>query len=159
MVKVKVLGLMAGSRSYECQVVGIADKVRLSSKSLANVDAPASHQGPNSTTTVTYQSGDAVDTEESESDEVVEDDAVDAVANDLSILKAKDWRLESDFEDSLASQHPNIIPDSLGELRVRIAMAACDIFFTLFSMALVEAAFPSWRGKRQANHKRCQKYK
>jgi hypothetical protein len=43
-----VLGHIAGGRSYECQVVGIADKVRLSSKSLVNVDATASHQGPNS---------------------------------------------------------------------------------------------------------------
>jgi hypothetical protein len=64
--KVKVLGLVAGSRSYECQVVDIADKVRLStrealardsrarvsSKSLVNVDAPASRQrGPQSPST------------------------------------------------------------------------------------------------------------
>jgi hypothetical protein len=84
--KVKVLGLIAGSRSYECQVVGIADTGRLSSKSLVNVDATASHQGPNSNTTVTYYSGSAGHTEESESDEYefVENDAVDAAAREAS---------------------------------------------------------------------------
>jgi hypothetical protein len=102
--KVKALGLIAGSRSYECQVVVIADKVR---KSLVNVDSTAWHQRPNSTTTVACY-GSAGDTEESESDEdeVVEDDAVDAAAHEVSIVKAKDWRLVADFEDPLASQHP-----------------------------------------------------
>jgi hypothetical protein len=61
-----VLGLIAGGRSYENRVVGIADKVRLSSKSLVNVDATASHQGPNSVKKVNYYSGSAGDTEESE---------------------------------------------------------------------------------------------
>jgi hypothetical protein len=61
-----VLDLIAGGRSYECQVVGIADKVRLSSKSLVNVDATASHQGPNSVKKVNCYSGSAGDTEESE---------------------------------------------------------------------------------------------
>jgi hypothetical protein len=61
-----VLGLIAGGRSYECQVVGIADKVRLSSKSLVNVDATASHQGPNSVEIDNYYSENAGDTEESE---------------------------------------------------------------------------------------------
>jgi hypothetical protein len=36
-IKVKVLGLLAGSKSYECQVVGIADTVKLSSKRLVNL--------------------------------------------------------------------------------------------------------------------------
>jgi hypothetical protein len=34
-VQVKVLGLMPGSRSYACQVLGLPDKVKLSSKSLS----------------------------------------------------------------------------------------------------------------------------
>jgi hypothetical protein len=74
-----------------------------------NVDATASHQGPNSATTAHYHSGSAGDTEESESDEdeVVEDDAVDASAHEVSVVKAKDWRLVADFEDPLALQHPN----------------------------------------------------
>jgi hypothetical protein len=61
-----VLGLIAGGRSYECQVVGIADQVQLSSKSLVNVDATASHQGPNSVNKVNCYSGSAGGTEESE---------------------------------------------------------------------------------------------
>jgi hypothetical protein len=61
-----VLGLIAGGRSYECQVVGIADKVRLSSKSLVNADATASHQGPNSVKKENCYSGSAGDTEKSE---------------------------------------------------------------------------------------------
>jgi hypothetical protein len=44
-VKVKVLGLVPGSRSYECQVQGIADKVKLSSKSLNQLHASGSIQG------------------------------------------------------------------------------------------------------------------
>jgi hypothetical protein len=36
-VKVKVLGLFSGRRSYECQVVCIADKAKLSSKRLVNL--------------------------------------------------------------------------------------------------------------------------
>jgi hypothetical protein len=110
-IKVELLGLIAGSWSYECKVVGIADKLRLSSKSLVNVNATASHQGPNITATVHCHSGSAGDTEESESDEneVFEDDAVDASAHEVSIVKAKDWRLVADFEDPLASQHPKCI--------------------------------------------------
>jgi hypothetical protein len=148
-----VLGLIAGGRSYECQVVGIADKVRLSSKSLVNVDATAPHQGPNSVKTVNYYSGSAGDTEESESDEddVVEDDAVDAAAHEVSLVKAKDWRLVADFEDPLASQGPKSIVDCQGRFRVRVAMTPCHLFFSLFPMALVEAAFASWRSHVEAN--------
>jgi hypothetical protein len=107
---VKVLGLLAGTRSYECQVVGIADRVRLSSTSLVNVDATASHQGPNSTTTVNYHSGSAGDSEESESDEdeVVEDDAVDAAAH-VTIVKAKHCRSVADFEDPLPHSTQNVL--------------------------------------------------
>jgi hypothetical protein len=152
-VKVKVLGLIAGSRSYECQVVGIADKLRLSSKSLVVVDATASHQGSNSTTKVNYESGSAGDTEESESDEdeVAEDDAVDAATDEVSLVEAKDWRSVADFEDPLISQHPNFDIDCPGRLRVRVAMTPCDLFLTFFPMALVETAFPSWRAHAEAN--------
>jgi hypothetical protein len=145
-----VLGFLAGSRSYECQVVGIADRVRHSSKSLVNVDATASHQGPNSTKPVNYNSGSAGDSEESESDEdeVVEDDAA---AHDVTIVKAKDCRLVADFQDPLTSQHPKGIVYCQGKLFMRVAMAPCNLFFTLFPMALVEAAFPSWRSHVEAN--------
>jgi hypothetical protein len=43
-VKVKVLRLIPGSRSYDCQVVGVAETVKLSSKSLVHKDAPESRQ-------------------------------------------------------------------------------------------------------------------
>jgi hypothetical protein len=39
-VKVKVLRLIPESRSYDCQAVGVADTVKLSSKSLVHKDAP-----------------------------------------------------------------------------------------------------------------------
>jgi hypothetical protein len=132
-----VLGLIAGGRSYECQVVCIADKVRLSSKSLVNVDATASHQGPNCIETLTYHSRSADDTEESESDEddVVEDDAVDAAAHEVSLIKAKDWRLVADFEDPLASQHPKCTIDCQGKLRVCVAMPPCHLYFSLFPIS------------------------
>jgi hypothetical protein len=45
-VKVKVLGLVPGSRSYECVLVGIADKVKLSSKSLGRLQAALAHEAP-----------------------------------------------------------------------------------------------------------------
>jgi hypothetical protein len=44
LVKVKVLGLIAGRKSYECQVIGIADKVTLSSKSLVTLQRSGSRQ-------------------------------------------------------------------------------------------------------------------
>jgi hypothetical protein len=117
------------------------------------VDATASHQGPNSIQTVNYYSGSAGDTEESESDEddVVEDAAVDAAAHEVSIVKAKDWRLVADFEDPLALQQPRYSIHCQGRLCVRVAMTPCHQFFSLFPMALVEAAFPSWRSHVEAN--------
>jgi hypothetical protein len=148
-----VLGLIAGGRSYECQVVGIADQVRLSSKGLVNMDATASHQGPNSVKKVNCYSGSAGDPEEREYDEddVVEDDAVDAAAHEVPLVKAKDWRLVASFEDPFASLHPKYIVDCQGKLRVRVARTPCHLFFSPFPVALVEAASPSWRSHVEAN--------
>jgi hypothetical protein len=94
------------------------------------VDATTLHQGPNSSTTVYHHSGNAGDNGEGEpdEDEVVEDDAVDAAAHEVSIVKATDWRLVADFEDPLASQDPTSITDCQGRLRVRVAMTPCDLF-------------------------------
>jgi hypothetical protein len=66
-------------------------------------------------------------------------------------VKAKDWRLVANFEDPFASQHPKYIVDCQGRLRVRFAMTPCHLFFSLFPVALVEAAFPSWRSHVEAN--------
>jgi hypothetical protein len=43
-VKLKVLSHVAGSRSYECQVLGLRDKVKLSGKSLSHLDPSGSRQ-------------------------------------------------------------------------------------------------------------------
>jgi len=45
-VKVKVLGLVPGSRSYDSKVVGVADKVKVSSKSLGQLYAVRSREAP-----------------------------------------------------------------------------------------------------------------
>jgi hypothetical protein len=57
----------------------------------------------------------------------------------------------ADFEDPLASQHSKYIIDCQGRLRVRVTMTPCHLFFSLFPMALVEGAFPSWRSHVEAN--------
>jgi hypothetical protein len=43
-VKFEVLSHVAGSRSYECQVLGVPDKVKLSGKSLSHLDSSGSRQ-------------------------------------------------------------------------------------------------------------------
>jgi hypothetical protein len=52
-VRVKLLGLLPGTRTYECDVEGATCIVKLSSKSLADLDAsgscPRTRHHPNST--------------------------------------------------------------------------------------------------------------
>jgi hypothetical protein len=147
-VKVKVLRLIPESRSYDCQVVGVAETVKLSSKSLVHKDAPGSRQDqPNNRTTSHRVSESAGDAEESESDEdeVAEDEAVDPGVDEVSLVGAKDWRSVTDFEYPLTSEHPHFDIDCCGRLRSRIAMTPCDVFFAFFPLELVEPAFSAWR--------------
>jgi hypothetical protein len=138
-VKVKVLRLIPGSRSYDCQVVCVAATAKLSSKSLVHNDAPGSRQDqPNNRNKSHRFSENADDTEESESDEdeVAEDVAVDPAVDEVSLVGVNDWRSVTDFEDPLTSQHPKFDTDYRGRPQPRIAMTTCDVFFAFFPLEL-----------------------
>jgi hypothetical protein len=147
-VEVKVLRLISKIRSYDCQVVGVAETVKLSSKSLVHKDAPGSRQDqPNNRNTSHRVFESAGDAEESASDEdeVAEVEAVDPAVDEVFLVGAKDWRSVPDFEDPLTSEHPHFDVDCCGRLRSRIAMTPCDVIFAFSSLELVEPAFPAWR--------------
>jgi hypothetical protein len=155
-VKVKVLRLIPESRSYDCQVVGVAETVKLSSKSLVHKDAPGSRQDqPNNRTTSHRVSESAGDAEESESDEdeVAEDEAVDPAVDEVSLVGAKDWRPVTDFEDPLTSEHPQFEIDCCGRLRIAYYYDAVRCIFRVFLFGAGRTRVPCLAnpcsGKRQ----------
>jgi hypothetical protein len=81
-VKVKVLGLLPGSRSYECVVVGTADKVKLLSKSLGQLHAARAHEAPPQH--ICYSSDDNLGPGEGEGSESSNQDASEVGAADAA---------------------------------------------------------------------------
>jgi hypothetical protein len=87
----KVSGLLPGTRSYECKVVGTGATVRLSSKSLSHVHSSGSRtESPEQSQNTSDDSSGADGVEESESsaEDAAEADVVDATPAGLSLVGA-----------------------------------------------------------------------
>jgi hypothetical protein len=147
-LEVKVSGLLPGTRSYKCKVVGTGDTVRLSSKSLSHVHASGSR------TETPQQSHEACDgsfgvagVEESESsaDDAAEADTVDATPAGFSLVGAADWRPVPDFDDPVTQRHPRFDVGNSGSMRSSVAKTPCDLFLAFFPMELVEPRLMFWR--------------
>jgi hypothetical protein len=150
-VKVKVLGLLAGRKAYECQVVGIADKVRLSSKRLVNLYRSGSRQSKAQSHQDPYEHGtNASEAEEEDSDdeEGSVEDAVDRPV-DITVVTSQDWESVTHFEDQITARYPNNDIHNSGMLRVNILMTPGDLFLAFFPMEL-EPAFAHWRDRSNA---------
>jgi hypothetical protein len=151
-VKVKVLGLLAGRRSYECQVVGIADRVTLSSKRLVNLYQSGSRQNMAQSHQDPYEDdANASEAEEEDSDdeEGSVDDAVDRPVDDITGVTSQDWESVTHFEDQMTARYPNFDIHNSGRLRVNISRTPGDLFLAFFPMELMEPAFAHWRDHAQ----------
>jgi hypothetical protein len=151
-VKVKVLGLLAGRRSYECQVVGIADRVTLSSKRLVNLyqsgsrqNMAQSHQDPYEDDTNASEA----EEEDSDDEEGSVDDAVDRPVDDITGVTSQDWESVTHFEDQMTARYANFDIHNSGRLRVNISRTPGDLFLAFFPMELMEPAFAHWRDHAQ----------
>jgi hypothetical protein len=138
-VLVKLLGLIPGTRSYECEVVGASCTVKLSSKSLADKDASSSRQQAPQQSSDVDRDDSAGGEDSSGSDEegrVDEDDqaAVDAQAahEEIAGICAADWQRVAAFDDQRTKMHPNYDVHLQGRLRVPVPMTPCDLLLAFF---------------------------
>jgi hypothetical protein len=123
-VRVKLLGLLPGTRTYECEV-GATCTVKLSSKSLADLDAsgscPRTRHHPKS---IDDDDGSVGDEEGSGLDawgSVEEDEeAADTARDDIAGVSAADWRPLAAFYDQLTQRHPAFAFDNPGRLRSNV---------------------------------------
>jgi hypothetical protein len=152
LVTVKVLGIVAGERSYDCEVFVTRDKVMLSSKSLVQLHASESSQParkhPDTCYESLYQSFGRDDGIQ-EREDIPDSD----VLNCHTLVTASDWRRVDHFDDQLAKRCPTIDIQAPGRLRCNVIRTPCALFLAFFPMALVEACFDGWR-KHAADHDR-----
>jgi len=160
LVKVKLLGLFPGTRSYECEVLGASCTVKLSSKTLADKDASTSRQqapkhserNENDDASVSGDESSGLDEEGSVEEE--DQGAVDATRDDFARLCAADWQPVAAFDDPLTKQHPDMDVDRQGRLRGHVPKTPCDLLLAFFPMELVEAEFPRWQQHAEEHGRR-----
>jgi hypothetical protein len=155
LVKVKVLCLVPGSRSYDCQVQGIADKVKLSSTSLGQLHASGSIQGApiqSETSSEISHGSEAGEDEDSSAGSSAE--AAPAIEDtDIAGIVASDWKQVAAFTDQIPLRYPTFDSSARGMLRVNVPKTPCDLFLAFFPIALVEPCVDSWR-EHAAEHDR-----
>jgi hypothetical protein len=157
LAKVKVLGLIPGSKSYKCEVLGVPGTVKLSSRCMTTIHAGGSRtQAPMSTNNLSETSSDAATCTSESSDG--EDSAcprpVDTVHTDYSQLTAGDWQKVDKFADQCARLHPNIDKHEKGRLRRDVTTNPCDLFFEFFPLELVEGRFAHWEQHAEHSNRR-----
>jgi hypothetical protein len=147
LVQVKVLGLVSGSRSYECQVLGLPDKVKLSSRNLSVLHSSGPQQNapqPSEDVSEEY-----VGSGESEDGDSGADSAADAwpvdSPTDFTEVLASDWLPIAGFENQVTAMHPTFDADEPARFRRRVRKTPCDLFLAFFPLELVEPSFQAWR--------------
>jgi hypothetical protein len=135
-----------GSRSYECEVIGVAGTVKLSSKSLAQLHSPRSHiQAPDNSETSLNSNGSA---EGSESDAPDVEDCYTRRTG-YAELTAHDWEKVHSFRDECIQSFPNFDIDCKGRMRTAVAKTPVDLFLAFLPPELVEPNFQRWREHAQ----------
>jgi hypothetical protein len=144
---VKALGLLSGSRSYKCEVVGVRGTVKLSSKALAHVYA----FGLRAPEPVNSETSDEISGSVGESDSESSGDCsssdgepVDAVQSHFSQLIASEWQKVDTFAGQCTRFHPNIDKNTKQRLRRDAPKTPCDLFLEFFPLDLVERRFDHW---------------
>jgi hypothetical protein len=156
-VPVKILGMIPRTRSYECQVVGIGDKVKLSSKSLSQVQINGQRtNGIEQPKTVSEDEcvPDEGSGSESSGEDAPETDAVDTTRAGFADVVAADWRPVAAFDDQIVNRHASFDIDQSGRLRCIAGQFPIDFFGAFFPMVLLEARFSHWRAHTQENDRR-----
>jgi hypothetical protein len=156
---VKLLRLLPGTRTYECEVVGATCTVKLSSKSLADLDASGS--GPRNrhhSNSIEDDDGSVGDEEGSGLDaggsvEEHDEEAADTARDDIAGVTAADWRPLAAFDDQLTQRHPAFDFDNPGRLRSNVPTTPCDLFLAFFPLELVETEFPRWQQHARDNER------
>jgi hypothetical protein len=155
--RVKVLGLLPGSRSYKCEVLGVRGTVKLSSKALAHVHACGSRtREPVNTDTLCESSGSVGDSDSEPSGDYSSSDGepVAAEPSHYSQLTASDWQKVDSFADQCARLHPNIDKNEKGSLRRGVPKTPCDLFLEFFPLELVEGRFDHWVQQAEQSNRR-----
>jgi hypothetical protein len=155
MLEVKVSGLLPGTRSYECKVVGTGDTVRLTSKSLTPVYASGSRtETPEQSQDTSDDSSgaDGVDESASSAEDAAEADVVDATPAGFSLVGAADWRPVLDFDDLVTQRHPGLDVHDPDRMRSSVAKTPCDLFLALLPMKMVEPRLVFGKNARKRSH-------
>jgi hypothetical protein len=121
---VKVLGLVPGSRSNQCVLVGIADKVKLSSKSLGRLQAALAHEAPPKH--ICKDSDDNFGPGEGEGSESCDEDAsevcaLDTVNGNVAQVAAAGWREVAHCDDQLIARHSDFDIEHSGKFRAFVS--------------------------------------
>jgi hypothetical protein len=129
--KVKVLGLVPGSRSYECHVQGIANKVKLSSKSLGQLHASGSIQGATIQSETSFEVSHGSEAEEDEDSSAgTSAEAAPAIEDtDIAGIVASDWKHVVVFTDQVPVCDPTFDSYTREMLRVNVSKtrATCSL--------------------------------
>jgi len=147
-VRVKVLGMVSGTRSYECEVVSTGARVTVSSKSLATLDTS---RAPDSTRNTlnddSHDTGSDFEEDElrSESPGSDEDVAVDELPTTFTDVAAQDWARVQHFDDQMTQRHPNFDRECAGRLRGHPVQSPCALFMAFMPLELIEPRFSHWR--------------
>jgi hypothetical protein len=147
LVKVKALGLLPGSRSCKCEVVGVRGTVKHPSTALAHVytcglraPAPVDSETSDETNGSVGES----DSESSGDCSSLDGEPVDAVQSHFSQLTASEWQSVDTFADQCTRFHPNIEKNAKGRLRRDVPKTPCNLFLEFFPLELVERRFDHW---------------
>jgi hypothetical protein len=147
LAKVKALGLLPGSRSYKCEVVGVPGTVKLSSKALAHVHTCRSRTLEPVNAEISDGSSGSVGESKSESSSDCgssDGEPVNAVQSHYSQLTASEWQTVDTFADQCTRFHPNIDENTRGMLRRDVPKTPCDLFLEFFPLELVKRRFDHW---------------
>jgi hypothetical protein len=71
-------------------------------------------------------------------------------------MTGSDWKMVASFENQIVSTHPAFDVKDSGKLRRNIPRTPCDLFLTIFpmAMALIEPSLPRYRAHAEQNDRR-----
>jgi hypothetical protein len=131
-VRIRVGSLIRGTRSYECEVVGVGDKLELSSKSLDKKDFSRSGHVAH-IDSKSESEGDNMSSEDVQWEYSLDEDDVDAARDDHTDVTAQDWRPVDAFDDLLMQRHLNMAIYMLKEGCEGMLAEVCATYFWLAS--------------------------
>jgi hypothetical protein len=156
-VKCKAVCLIAGTRSYDCEVVGVEGRFKLSSKCLAQADSSGSRAealNDEVSSDINSESSYGDKAEPSECASSSDDEPVDEADIDYEHLTAQDWQKVQQFDCQCARLHPNVDQDTEGRLKANVPADPTALFLAFFPLELVEQRFEFWMQHAQRHDRR-----